>query len=79
VNWGKIKTAPYDTKQLPKAEKGGTGLVQCQASGQVPTGTRKTVYTWKANATGTSDDYLSLGDNFSLVLTANQNPAESSR
>ena len=66
---GKIETTPYDTKQLPKAERGSTGLVQCQASGTVPAGTRKIVYTWKANAIGDSGDYLGLGDNFSLVLS----------
>jgi hypothetical protein len=66
---GKIGTAAYDTKQLLKAEKGNAGLVPCEVSGQVPAGTRKIVYTWKASATGTSSDYLGLGDNFSLVLT----------
>ncbi len=66
---GKIETAPYDAKQLPKADKGSTGLVPCEASGQVPAGTRKIVYTWKASATGTSSDYLGLGDNFSLMLS----------
>lgn len=69
---GKIESSPYDTKQLPKAEKGSTGLTPCEASGPVPAGTRKIIYTWKANATGTSGDYLGLGDNFSLVLAAAQ-------
>jgi len=65
----KIQTEPYDTKQLPKAEKGSTGLVLCRATGAVPPGTRKIVYTWEAHGTGDSRDYLGLGDNFSLVLT----------
>ena len=64
----RIETTPYDTKLLPKAEKGSTGLVECKASGAVPAGTRKIIYTWKATATGDSGDYLGLGDNFSLVL-----------
>jgi hypothetical protein len=75
----KIETAPYDTKQLTKAEKGSTGLTRCEVSGPVPSGTRKIVYTWKANAIGDSSDYLGLGDNFSLVLTATQNPTGLSR
>jgi hypothetical protein len=65
---GRIETTPYDTKLLPKAERGSTGLVECKASGAVPAGTRKIIYTWKARATGDSGDYLGLGDNFSLVL-----------
>jgi hypothetical protein len=69
---GKIETPPYDTKQLPKREKGSTGLTPCQASGSVSAGTRKIAYTWKANSTGTSGDYLGLGDNLSLVLAAAQ-------
>lgn len=66
---GSIETKPYDTATLPKAERGDTGLVLCQASGKVPAGTRKIVYTWKATRTdNTGDDHLSLGDNFSLTL-----------
>lgn len=67
---GTLETKPYDTAQLQKAEKGSASLTQCQVSGLVPAGTRKIVYTWKADATGTSNDYLALGDDFSLVLTA---------
>ncbi len=66
---GKIETTRYDTATLPKAERGSTGLVLCQASGQVPRGTRKIVFIWKAYATDDSGDYLGLGDNLSLVLT----------
>lgn len=66
---GKIESQRYDTAGLPKAERGSTGLVLCQASGEVPQGTRKIVFTWKADATDDSGDYLGLGDNFSLVLT----------
>ncbi len=66
---GTVETKPYDTKELPKAERGSTGLVQCQASAQVPVGTRKIIFTWKGKSTGESSDYLALGDNFSLVLT----------
>jgi len=66
---GKVETKPYETKTLPKPEKGSSGLTLCEASGAVPAGTRKIVYTWKASATGTSGDYLGLGDNFSLVLS----------
>lgn len=65
----KVETKPYDTKQLPKAERGDTGLVLCQSTGQVPSGTRKIVFTWKASATGDSGDHLGLGDNLSLILS----------
>lgn len=66
---GKIETTRYVTATLPKAESGSTGLVLCQASGRVPQGTRKIVFTWKADATDDSGDYLGLADNLSLVLT----------
>ena len=65
---GTLQTKPYDTKAIPKAESGSTGLLPCQASGSVPSGTRKIVFTWRAYATGDSASYLGLGDNFSLVL-----------
>ncbi|MFZ3341805.1 MAG: hypothetical protein WA213_13045 [Terriglobales bacterium] len=66
---GAIETKPYDTKELPKAAKGSTGLVECKTSGAVPSGTKTIVFTWKATATDDSGDYLGLGDNFSLVLS----------
>ena len=72
----KIETQPYSTKDLPKAERGSTGLVECKTSGQVPAGTRKIVITWKATATGDSGDYLALGDNLSLVLTKPKDPQQ---
>lgn len=66
---GTLATDPVDTLQLPKAEKGSTGLTLCEKSGSVPAGTRRIVFTWHATATGSSGDYLALGDNFSLFLT----------
>jgi len=66
---GKIQTEPYDTAKLPKPEKGGTALVFCHATGKVPSGTRRIVYTWDAHATGDSGDHVGLGDDFSLKLT----------
>ena len=66
---GRIETKPYDTSTLPKAQSGSTGLTLCEASGTVPVGTRKIVFTWKATASDDSGDYLGLGDNFSLVLS----------
>ncbi|MFZ1156802.1 MAG: hypothetical protein WAO10_03415 [Candidatus Sulfotelmatobacter sp.] len=71
---GEIETKPYVPKELPKAEKGSTGLTLCQASGKVPASTKKIVFTGKVVATGKSSDYLGLGDNFSLVLTKLQPP-----
>jgi hypothetical protein len=65
---GTIQTKAYDTKEIPKAERGSTGLLPCQTSGLVPSGTRKIVFTWRAYSTGDSGSYLGLGDNFSLVL-----------
>jgi hypothetical protein len=68
---GKIETKPYDTATLPKAERGSAALTECDASGAVPSGTRKIVFTWKAKALDDSGDYLGLGDNFSLTLKLN--------
>jgi len=45
---GKGVTKPYDGRNIPKAPKGGTGLVSCQASEIVPAGTKKIVFTWKS-------------------------------
>jgi hypothetical protein len=70
---GKLATTPVDTNSLPKAQSGDTGLVLCQTKGAVPAGTRKILFTWHAKSTGESGQYLALGDNFSLVLTAPQN------
>lgn len=66
---GTAASKPYSSAELPKAERGDTGLVLCPASALVPAGTRKIVFTWKGQATGDSGDYIALGDNFSLVLT----------
>ena len=66
---GTLATDPIDTTKLPKAERGSTGLALCEKSGAVPQGTRQIVYTFHAKSTGTSGDYLGLGDNFSLELT----------
>lgn len=66
---GTLRTKPYDANQIPKAERGSTGLLQCQASGSVPSSTRKIIFTWRAYATGESGSYIGLGDNFSLVLS----------
>ena len=65
---GKLSTNPYRASELPKAERGDTGLLLCQASGTVPSATRKIVFTWRAYATGDSGSYIGLGDNFTLVL-----------
>ncbi|MGO8813578.1 MAG: hypothetical protein ACLQVG_02790 [Terriglobia bacterium] len=65
---GTLQTQPVNMTQLPKAERGSTGLRLCENSGPVPAGTKKIVFTWSAKTTGTSGDYLALGDNFSLVL-----------
>ena len=73
---GEMATAPCDTKSLPKAERGSTGLAPYQASHSLPSGTRRTVFTWKAKATGDSGSYLALGDNFSLVLSVPPPPPQ---
>ncbi len=67
---GILSTTPVDTNALPKAASGDTGLILCQTKGAVPAGTRKIVFTWHAKSTGESGQYLALGDNFSLTLTA---------
>jgi len=66
---GSMETDPIDVAKLPKATSGSTGLSPCQKTGIVPAGTRSIVFAWKARATGDSNSYIALGDNFSLVLT----------
>jgi hypothetical protein len=73
---GEMATAPCDTKSLPKAERGSTGLAPYQAGHPVPSGTRKIVYAWKAKATGDSGSYIALGDNFSLELSVPPPPPQ---
>jgi hypothetical protein len=67
---GTLSTDPVDLSKLEKAPKGSASLTQVEKSGAIPGQTRKIVFTWHASATGSSADYLALGDNFSLVLTA---------
>ena len=67
---GSLVTDPVDTKALQQAAKGSTSLALCEKSGSLPAGTKKIVFTWHAKSTGDSADYLALGDNFLLQLTA---------
>jgi hypothetical protein len=63
---GKGVTKPYDGRNIPKAPKGSTGLVSCQASEIVPAGTKTIVFTWK---TGVSSLVVEHGNRCSLNST----------
>jgi hypothetical protein len=69
---GTLRTRGVDTSELPEPKSGSAGLRRCEASGRVPVGTRKIIFTWHAISTGTSGEYLAVGDDFALHLKAAQ-------